>query len=303
MLTPAERETIREVCAEADRAQIAEGISRIAARLRAVGVVAVRSTILHSRRSGSEIERLMVVHHAAAGAWLLKDAGYGGAMVSTACSHHKRWDGLGGYPDGRAGEAIPLWARVLAVADTIDAMSYPRPYRPGLRWSVVVAELERCRGNRFDPLVAGVALGMLEELEGIREGYARPMDVAAFRNRRRARSALRRYLAPPPHLELRCSSPSTSPHVLAQDNVTTFVAMLRRLARPGVERLVLNFAHTDQADTAALRALVRLRAQLLAERVDLAVMNLPPKLRKQFDRLDLLTRLPLAASSPPAANA
>lgn len=64
--------------------------------------------------------------------------------------HHERWDGLG-YPDGIAGEMIPLGARIIMVADTIDAMTTDRPYRKALSFDVVVAELLKYKGKQFDP--------------------------------------------------------------------------------------------------------------------------------------------------------
>ena len=67
--------------------------------------------------------------------------------------HHENWDGTG-YPDGIAGALIPLDARVIALADTIDAMSSARPYRPGLSPEQVRAEIVRCRGKQFDPDLA-----------------------------------------------------------------------------------------------------------------------------------------------------
>jgi hypothetical protein len=64
--------------------------------------------------------------------------------------HHEQWDGTG-YPDGIAGEDIPLAARIIALADTIDAMTSVRPYRGSLSEDQVRAELVRCRGRQFDP--------------------------------------------------------------------------------------------------------------------------------------------------------
>jgi HD-GYP domain-containing protein (c-di-GMP phosphodiesterase class II) len=64
--------------------------------------------------------------------------------------HHEQWDGTG-YPDGIAGEDIPLAARIIALADTIDAMTSVRPYRAPLSPEQVRAELVRCRGRQFDP--------------------------------------------------------------------------------------------------------------------------------------------------------
>ena len=67
--------------------------------------------------------------------------------------HHENWDGTG-YPDRIAGELIPLDARVIALADTIDAMTSARPYRPGLSAEQVRAEIVRCRGKQFDPALS-----------------------------------------------------------------------------------------------------------------------------------------------------
>lgn len=74
-------------------------------------------------------------------------------------NHHERWDGAG-YPDGLKGENIPLMARVLAIADTIDAMTSDRSYRRGLTRDDVRKEVERCAGTQFDPeLVAKLLAG------------------------------------------------------------------------------------------------------------------------------------------------
>jgi len=64
--------------------------------------------------------------------------------------HHERWDGTG-YPSGLKGEAIPLEARILAIADAFDAMTSPRPYREPLSYKKVLDELKRCSGTQFDP--------------------------------------------------------------------------------------------------------------------------------------------------------
>ena len=66
--------------------------------------------------------------------------------------HHENWDGTG-YPAGLAGELIPLSARIIRFADTIDAMTTQRPYRPGMGESEVRAEVVRCRGTQFDPAI------------------------------------------------------------------------------------------------------------------------------------------------------
>jgi putative nucleotidyltransferase with HDIG domain len=71
--------------------------------------------------------------------------------------HHERWDGAG-YPDGLKGDSIPLMARVMAIADTIDAMTSDRSYRRGLSVEEVRREVERCAGSQFDPEIVSKLL-------------------------------------------------------------------------------------------------------------------------------------------------
>jgi putative nucleotidyltransferase with HDIG domain len=71
-------------------------------------------------------------------------------LVGAVRHHHENWDGTG-YPDGLAGELIPLAARIIRFADTIDAMTTLRPYRPVMKLNEVRAEIVRCRGSQFDP--------------------------------------------------------------------------------------------------------------------------------------------------------
>lgn len=74
-------------------------------------------------------------------------------LVDAIRHHHENWDGTG-YPAGLAGEEIPLAARIIRFADTIDAMFTQRPYRPALSAEAVRAEIVRCRGSQFDPEIA-----------------------------------------------------------------------------------------------------------------------------------------------------
>ena len=71
--------------------------------------------------------------------------------------HHEYYDGTG-YPDGLKGEEIPFMARMLTVADTVDAMGADRPYRKGKPMTAIIAELERCAGTQFDPGVVSAFL-------------------------------------------------------------------------------------------------------------------------------------------------
>lgn len=76
--------------------------------------------------------------------------------------HHEFFDGSG-YPDGLKGDEIPLKARILTVADTVDAMRADRPYRKGKPLQDVIVELKRCSGSQFDPEVVDAFL-MLDRM-------------------------------------------------------------------------------------------------------------------------------------------
>jgi HD-GYP domain-containing protein (c-di-GMP phosphodiesterase class II) len=78
-------------------------------------------------------------------------------------STHERFDGSG-YPDGLAGDEIPLGARVIAVCDAFTAMTSPRPYAPQLTIPEAIAELRRCAGSQFDPTVVDQFSEMVVEL-------------------------------------------------------------------------------------------------------------------------------------------
>jgi HD-GYP domain-containing protein (c-di-GMP phosphodiesterase class II) len=76
--------------------------------------------------------------------------------------HHERWDGTG-YPDGLAGEQIPMLARIVSVVDAFDAMTSKRAYRDAMSREESVAELIRNRGKQFDPCTLDAFLEVIEE--------------------------------------------------------------------------------------------------------------------------------------------
>jgi HD-GYP domain-containing protein (c-di-GMP phosphodiesterase class II) len=74
---------------------------------------------------------------------------------------HERWDG-NGYPDGTAGEAVPLAARIVAVADAFSAITTTRSYRRAQSPEAAIDELRRCAGTQFDPKVVDAVIAVLE---------------------------------------------------------------------------------------------------------------------------------------------
>lgn len=100
--------------------------------------------------------------HSADGAKILSHISVFQEAATIIRHHHERWDGKG-YPDGLAGEAIPVGSRLIAVADTYDAMTTDRPYRKALCHSVAIAEIRRQAGTQFEPQAAEAFLRMMDE--------------------------------------------------------------------------------------------------------------------------------------------
>jgi putative two-component system response regulator len=97
--------------------------------------------------------------------------------------HHEKFDG-NGYPCGLQGEDIPLEARTFAVIDTLDAMTFARPYRGALPFAAVVAELQRESGRHFDPEIVKMFLEIPErawDIENRRERVGRE-SASSMRN-------------------------------------------------------------------------------------------------------------------------
>lgn len=93
-------------------------------------------------------------------------------------SHHERWDG-GGYPDGLAGEEIPLGARIIMISDTADAMMTDRPYRKRLPIDAVISELQKYRGTQFDPRLVDLAINSVAIRRVMAELQAGSSNVSA----------------------------------------------------------------------------------------------------------------------------
>jgi HD-GYP domain-containing protein (c-di-GMP phosphodiesterase class II) len=123
-----------------------------AALLHDVGKIHAEFAPLLSKegRLTEEEWEIMKTHSAKSAELVMLFSRFRGNVLESVRWHHERWDGKG-YPDGIVGEAIPMGARIIMVADTIDAMSTDRPYRKALSFEKVVSELIKYRGIQFDP--------------------------------------------------------------------------------------------------------------------------------------------------------
>ncbi len=123
-----------------------------AAELHDVGKMAIPDEILHKPGTLSDDEWGFVRQHTIIGERILSAAPALMPVAKLVRSSHEHWDGSG-YPDGLAGEAIPLGARIVAVCDAFDAMITSRPYRDARSVEAALEELRACAGTQFDPAV------------------------------------------------------------------------------------------------------------------------------------------------------
>jgi HD-GYP domain-containing protein (c-di-GMP phosphodiesterase class II) len=137
-------------------------IVRMGAALHDIGKIAVSHDVLFKAGPLSEREVAEVRSHPSAGARMVELVRPLRPAVPAVLHHHERWDGRG-YPHGLAGTDIPVAARILAVADTFDAMTSNRSYRRALTEERALAELERCAGTQFDPDVVAVFVAAWRE--------------------------------------------------------------------------------------------------------------------------------------------
>lgn len=122
---------------------------RTAATLHDVGKIRVPDRVLRKPGELSAYERQIVQEHVVVGAWMVSLVS-SVDVVSAVRHHHERWDGFG-YPDGLAATEIPLFARIIAVADTYDAITSSRPYRSGASRDEAIEILQQNSGTQFDP--------------------------------------------------------------------------------------------------------------------------------------------------------
>ncbi|TAN56458.1 MAG: PAS domain S-box protein, partial [Betaproteobacteria bacterium] len=142
-------------------AQRLEGL-RVAGYLHDIGKITIPAEILSKPGKLNPIEFQLIQQHAQAGYDVLKDVGFPWPVAEMVLQHHERLDGSG-YPNGLKDDAIGLEARILAVADTVEAMASHRPYRPGLGIDKALAEIERGRGSAYDAAVVDACLTLFRD--------------------------------------------------------------------------------------------------------------------------------------------
>ena len=107
--------------------------------------------------------------HVSIGSRLIRDIDVDPMLREIVGFHHERWDGKG-YLEGLAGPAIPLSARIVAIADVFDALLSDRPYKKAFPWDAAVEIMRTGRGQHFDPELIDAFLGCADELRGIADG-------------------------------------------------------------------------------------------------------------------------------------
>jgi HD-GYP domain-containing protein (c-di-GMP phosphodiesterase class II) len=117
-----------------------------------IGKVAIPDAILYKPSSLTEKEHALMAQHPLIGAAIVGEIEFLSDASQIVRSHHERWDG-NGYPDGLAGEEIPLAARVFTVADVLDALTTDRPYRPASPFGMARRMIVASAGTQFDPRV------------------------------------------------------------------------------------------------------------------------------------------------------
>ncbi|WP_324717076.1 diguanylate cyclase [Carboxydochorda subterranea] len=142
----------------------------MAALLHDVGKLGVPDAILAKPGPLEPAERVAVVAHPEMGARIVAEVA-GWQDLAPMVRHHHEWYGGGGYPDGLAGDAIPLGAAIIGVAEALDAMTTERPYRPARRVEEALEEIGRCAGTQFHPEV-------VDALHRVMERRAEPPEAA-----------------------------------------------------------------------------------------------------------------------------
>ncbi len=150
----------RQICEEMGLPETEIGSIEMAALVHDIGKLSVPTEILTKPGTLSAVEFALIKEHSLTGYQILKDVDFGWPIADVILQHHERMDGTG-YPNGLVGDEISQAARVIAVADVVEAMASYRPYRPALGIELAAAEIKG-HPEKYDPQVAGAFLRLYE---------------------------------------------------------------------------------------------------------------------------------------------
>ncbi|HEY9766048.1 MAG TPA: HD-GYP domain-containing protein, partial [Chroococcales cyanobacterium] len=140
------------IAREMDLGQEPLALIETAGMLHDIGKIGIDGDIIRKPSKLNDEEFLAIQRHPSIGFNAVKDIRQLSHVLPGILNHHERFDGRG-YPQKLVGVEIPLVARIIAIADTYDAMTSTRPYRPALDREVAIQEIERCAGTQFDPMI------------------------------------------------------------------------------------------------------------------------------------------------------
>ncbi|MFY9488854.1 MAG: HD domain-containing phosphohydrolase [Solirubrobacterales bacterium] len=168
---------------------------RIASPLHDVGKIAIPDGVLQKPGALTPEERVEMERHAKIGHRILagSDSPLLDLAARIALTHHEKWNGSG-YPNGLAGDEIPIEGRIAAIADVFDALTSDRVYRPAMTLEKSLSILREGRGTHFDPLILDAFFASLDQVNAIRQGLAgspEPMRDGTPRRRTRRRTSMR----------------------------------------------------------------------------------------------------------------
>ena len=135
----------------------------IAAHLHDIGQIGIPDAILNKEGRLTDEEFEIMKTHSAIGAGILSKSKTLSEFSDIVLHHHERFDGKG-YPDGLKGEKIPVGARIIAICDSIDAMTSNRRYRKALGFDVCYQEIEKNLGKMYDPIIGQYVLDHFDEV-------------------------------------------------------------------------------------------------------------------------------------------
>lgn len=150
-------DTTEQICTLLNLTEDEAETIHIAAHLHDIGKIGIEDRILRKQGDLNNKEWELIKQHPVIGYEILKKVERFEEIAIIVRHHHERWDG-NGYPDGLKGEEIPFGSRIIAIADSIDAMMHERQYRKGMSAEACKSEVEKNIGSMYDPKIANFIL-------------------------------------------------------------------------------------------------------------------------------------------------